>query len=61
MDRQLSAVLLWCSTSNEDGIGIAWAVCEHFIRHRVPTFFVTHYHQLAVRACVHLLSLHVLR
>jgi hypothetical protein len=37
------------STSNSDGIGIAWAVCERFIKDRIPSIFVTHYHQLAVQ------------
>lgn len=34
------------ATSNEDGVAIAWAVCEHLIKKRAMTFFVTHYPQL---------------
>ena len=34
-------------TSNEDGVGIAWSVCEHLITRGVRTLIVTHYHELA--------------
>ena len=41
------------STSNEDGVGVAWAVCEHFVRHRINCLFVTHYHQLSKLATMY--------
>jgi hypothetical protein len=44
------------STSNEDGVGIAWAVCEHFISKRIPAVFITFYHQLAVGHTVTLVT-----
>jgi DNA mismatch repair ATPase MutS len=34
------------ATSNEDGVGIAWAVSEFLLKKRAMTFFVTHYPQL---------------
>ena len=34
-------------TSNEDGVGIAWSVCEHLITRGIRTLIVTHYHELA--------------
>jgi DNA mismatch repair protein MSH4 len=34
-------------TSNEDGVGIAWSVCEHLITRDIRTLIVTHYHELA--------------
>lgn len=37
-----------CSTSNEDGVGIAWAVCEALAATEAHTLCVTHYHELAV-------------
>lgn len=33
-------------TSNEDGVAIAWAVCERLIQRGALTFFATHYVQL---------------
>lgn len=35
------------ATSNEDGVAIAWAVCEYLLKVGVMTFFVTHYPQLS--------------
>jgi hypothetical protein len=34
-------------TSNEDGVGIAWAIAEQLARSHAHTLFVTHYHELA--------------
>jgi DNA mismatch repair protein MutS len=34
-------------TSTEDGLSIAWAVCEYLLESvRCKTFFATHYHEL---------------
>jgi DNA mismatch repair ATPase MutS len=33
-------------TSNQDGVGIAWACCEHLISLRAPTLFATHFSEL---------------
>lgn len=35
------------ATSNEDGVAIAWAVCEYLMKKRAMTFFVTHYPQIS--------------
>lgn len=38
-----------CRTSNEDGVGIAWAVCEQLLVKHTYAICITHYHELAVR------------
>ena len=43
-----------CSTSNEDGVGIAWAVCERLaVATTAYTLCVTHFHELAELATLY--------
>lgn len=40
-------------TSNQDGVGIAWASCENLIALRAPTLFATHYNDLVQLAKIY--------
>lgn len=40
-------------TSNQDGIAIAWACCEHLINLRALTLFATHYSELQQLASIY--------
>ena len=40
-------------TSNQDGVGIAWACCENLISLRAPTLFATHYTELVQMANIY--------
>lgn len=35
-------------TSNEEGIAIAWAICEELIKSKSMALFATHFHELTV-------------
>ena len=41
------------STSNEDGVALAWSICEHFIAIKAHTLFATHYKQLPLLASIY--------
>ena len=40
-------------TSNQDGVGIAWACCENLISLRAPTLFATHFSELVQLANIY--------
>ena len=37
-------------TSHQDGVGLAWSICEHFIQLGAFSLCVTHFPELSVRA-----------
>jgi hypothetical protein len=40
-------------TSNQDGVGIAWACCENLLSLRAPTLFATHFSELVQLANIY--------